>query len=111
MSQPDAAPAPVPYAGDIERDGAVRSEGTAMSNTHGFGHGVSGGALRALLAEAGRCPGCAGTRRQWCLHTRASVPCARCAGGRLAPVARVGAAGLVSLGRRTVEPVVALAAD
>ena len=82
-----------------------------MSDTHGFGHGVSGGALRALLAEAGRCPGCAGTRRQWCLHTRASVPCARCAGGRLAPVARVGAAGLVSLGRRTVEPVVALAAD
>ena len=82
-----------------------------MGDTHGFGHGVSGAGLRTLLAEAGLCPGCAGTRRQWCVHSRASVPCARCAGGRLAAVARIGTAGLVSLGRRTVEPVVALAAD
>ena len=52
-----------------------------MSNTHGLGHGVSGAALRALIAAHDVCPGCVGTRRQWCLQTRSNVPCLVCTGG------------------------------
>ena len=55
-----------------------------MSNTHGFGYGVSGAELRVLIAVHGVCPGCVGTGRQWCLHSRSNVPCSVCASGTLA---------------------------
>ena len=52
-----------------------------MGDTHGFGHGVTGAQLRALIGARGLCPGCAGTRRQWSLRARSSVACAVCADG------------------------------
>ncbi len=59
-----------------------------MDGTHGFGFGVTGTELRTRIAALDICPNCAGTRRQWCLHTRSSVPCTVCAGGALASAAR-----------------------
>ena len=66
----------------------------ATAGTHGFGFGVTGAELRALVAARGLCPGCVGTRRQWCLRARAGVPCAVCAGG--APATPAVAAALAA---------------
>ena len=52
-----------------------------MDGTHGFGYGITGAQLRARVAGGGRCSGCVGTGRQWCLATRTSVPCRACGVG------------------------------
>ena len=55
----------------------------ARDGMHGFGFGVTGAQLRALIAARGLCPGCAGNLRQWCVHTRSSIACSACSGGAL----------------------------
>ena len=85
-----------------------------MDGTHGFGYGVTGAQLRTLVAARNLCLGCVGTGRQWCVHSRASVPCSLCCGGAIAPHATRAFAPVAEFGARvarTVETVAALAAD
>ena len=86
----------------------------ATDGTHGFGYGVTGALLRALLAARGLCPDCAGTGRRWCVHTRSSVGCSVCSGGTLATgaaVVRVAVAALPAGGPPACAAAEELAAD
>jgi hypothetical protein len=88
--------------------------GDTTDGTHGFGYGVTGAQLRALIAARGLCPGCAGTRRQWCLRTRSSAACVVCAGETLATHANGADGAVVALAAGTCSIAVAvedLAAD
>ena len=81
--------------------------GGTTDGTHGFGFGVTGAQLRALIAARGLCPGCAGTRRRWSLRTRASVACAVCSGGTLAMQANGTGAASATIAVRTFAVAIA----